>query len=337
MSPRDRLSALLVAVVWGINFPATALALDHFPPFLLVAVRYALIAIPTILLVPRPKVPLKWLLGVGFFIGTVQFAGLYLAMSLGLSSGLASIVLQASAPFTVLLAVLFLGERLSVRQVVGIAIAVAGLVAIAVSRAQAAALVPILVALVGALGWALGNISSRKALAPNALHLTLWASVVPPLPMAALSFFVEGPERIGTAFSTLFTVEALPSIAGLLYIVLLATLVGYGIWNRLLATYPSSTVAPFSMLVPVVGVLSSWLAFGELPDLVELLAGGFVVGGVLVASIRLPRRAPLPEPQAPGEPSGERFAAPPGLASNPASIQLTETTTGPVKKLKAGS
>ncbi|WFR67893.1 EamA family transporter [Curtobacterium flaccumfaciens] len=107
---------------------------------------------------------------------------------------------------------------------------------------------------------------------------------MPPIPMAVLSFVVEGPSRIGNALGTAFTAEALPADLGLLYIVLVATLVGYGIWSRLMATYPSSTVAPFSMLVPVVGVLASWAAFGEVPDVVEIAAGAVVVAAVLWSS-----------------------------------------------------
>jgi O-acetylserine/cysteine efflux transporter len=289
MSSRDRTLALFVALIWGLNFPATFLALQHFPPFLMVAIRYGLIAIPTILLVPRPKVKWRWLLAVGFFMGVVQFGFLYLAISIGLSSGLASIVLQASAPFTVLIAALFLREKLALRQVIGIGIAVAGLALIAVERAQAAALIPIIVCLLGALGWALGNVSSRSAAAPNALHLTLWASIVPPIPMLALSFALEGPQRIGDSLSTVFTLEALPADLGLLYVILIATLIGYVVWNGLLSRYPSSTVAPFSMLVPVVGVLSSWLVFAELPDAVELAGGVLIVTGVLAASLGTPR------------------------------------------------
>ena len=283
---RHRLLALLVAVCWGVNFPATALALEHFPPLFLVALRFALIAIPTLILVPRPKVPFRWLLGVGLGIGTMQFAFLYLGMAAGMPAGLASIVLQASAPFTVVIAGVWLRERISARQAVGIAIAVLGLAAIAVHRSQVAALLPVLLTLCGALGWAIGNVSTRKAQAPNALHLTLWMSVIPPLPMLAISLAVEGPARIGESLATAFTLEALPSVLGLLYVVVIATIVGYGIWNGLLKRYPSSTVAPFSMLVPVVGVLASWVAFGELIDLTELLAGAAVVAGVLVASYR---------------------------------------------------
>jgi len=281
---RHRLLALLVAVCWGVNFPATALALEHFPPLFLVALRFSIIAIPTLIFIPRPKVPFRWLLGVGLGIGTMQFAFLYLGMAAGMPAGLASIVLQASAPFTVIIAGIWLREKISARQAVGIAIAVLGLAAIAFHRSQVAALLPVLLTLCGALGWAIGNVSTRKAQAPNALHLTLWMSVIPPLPMLAISLLVEGPARIGESLATAFTLEALPAVLGLLYVVVIATIVGYGIWNGLLKRYPSSTVAPFSMLVPVVGVVASWLAFGELIDLTELLAGAAVVAGVLVAS-----------------------------------------------------
>jgi len=301
MSLRDRLLALFVVVCWGLNFPATALALEHFPPFFLVALRFSIIAIPTLLFIPRPKVPFRWLLGVGLGIGTLQFAFLYLGMAAGMPSGLASIVLQASAPFTVLIAGVWLRERITARQAAGIAIAVVGLGVIAFHRSQVAALLPVVLTLCGALGWAIGNVSSRKAQAPNALHLTLWMSVIPPLPMIAVALWVEGPARIGDSLATVFTLEALPSVLGLLYIVIVATIVGYGIWNGLLSRYPSSTVAPFSMLVPVVGVLASWAAFGEVIDLTELLGGAAVVVGVLVSSYRRRSRS-VPESMMPPQP-----------------------------------
>ena len=284
MPPRDQLRALLVAVVWGLNFPATAIALEHFPPMLLVAVRFALVAVPALLFVPRPRVPLRWLLGVGLGIGLLQFAFLYLGMATGMPAGLASLVLQASAPFTVLLAGVWFGEGITRRQAVGIGVAVLGLAVIAVHRAQVAALLPVVLTLCGALGWAFGNVCSRQARAPKPLHLTLWMSVVPPLPMLALSWLFEGPQRIGTALRTSLSLDALPSVLGLLYIVVVATLVGYGIWNALLSRHPSSVVAPFSMLVPVVGVFASWVAFRELIDPVEIAAGAAVVIGVLYAS-----------------------------------------------------
>lgn len=311
---RDQLLALLVAVVWGLNFPATTLALEHFPPLLMGALRFTLVAVPALLLVPRPQVPLRWLLGVGVGIGLLQFAFLYLGMAAGMPGGLASLMLQASAPFTVLIAGVWLRERLTRQQALGIALAVLGLAVIAVHRAQVAALLPVVLTLCAALGWAFGNVCSRQARAPKPLHLTLWMSVVPPVPMLVLSLLVEGPQQIGSALRTSVTLDALPAVLGLLYIVLVATLLGYGLWNSLLSRHPSNVVAPFSMLVPVVGVLSSWLVFGEVIDRTELLAGVVVVAGVLVAS-RPPRRPGAPEPLPAAEPEVRPEPRPEPLAT----------------------
>jgi O-acetylserine/cysteine efflux transporter len=290
MSPRDRLLALVVVVCWGVNFPMTALALDHFPPIFLVALRFALLAVPTLLFVPRPAIPWSRLLMVGLGLGILQFGFLYLGMAAGMPAGLASLVLQASAPATVVIAAIWLRERISRRQAIGIGVAVLALAVIAAHRAQVAALLPLVLTLCAAVGWGLGNVAVRRAAAPDPLRLTLWMSVVPPVPMLALSLAVEGPRRIGDSLVGAFSLAALPSVVGLLYVVLVATVLGYGLWTRLLAAYPSSTVAPFSMLVPVVGVLASWVAFDEVPDLVEVCAGVVVVAGVLVAS-RAPRGA----------------------------------------------
>lgn len=304
VQPRDRLLALLVAVCWGLNFPATALALQHFPPLLMVALRFGVIAIPTLILIPRPRIKLRWLIGTGLCLGVLQFTFLYLGMAAGMPAGLASLVLQASAPFTVVLAGIFLAERVTPRQVVGVVLAVAGLGTIAVHRGETAALLPVVLTLAGALGWALGNLCSRKAAAPNPFHLTLWMSVVPPIPMLAVSLLVEGPSQIAAALSTTFTVQALPALLGLLYIIVIATVVGYGIWNGLLARYPSSSVAPFSMLVPIVGVLSSWAMFGERIDAVEGIAGAAVLAGVLIGSLPLRLRRAGRRPAGSGSTGG---------------------------------
>jgi O-acetylserine/cysteine efflux transporter len=290
---RDRLLAALVAVLWGANFLAIHVGLEHFPPLLLAGVRFAVIAVPTVLLVPRPRVPLRWLLGYGVGFGTVQFLFLFVAMDLGMPAGLASLVLQASAPFTVLLGAVLLRERLSPRQGVGIGLAVAGLVAIAVGRAQSAELVPVLLTLVGALGWAFGNLANRLALreAPhpvNPLHLVLWMSVVPPVPLLAASWVSEGPAAWWAAGAGALGPAGVPGLLALAYIVVLGTLVGSGIWTGLMRRYPAGVVAPYSLLVPVVGIALAAVALGERPGAVELVAAGVIVGGVLLGTPRAP-------------------------------------------------
>lgn len=298
VSLRDRLLAVLVAVLWGCNFIAIHFALDLVPPLLLGALRFTVIAIPTLLLVPRPQVPWRWLLAYGLGFGTLQFVFLFIAMDIGMPTGLASLVLQASAPFTVLLGALLLRERIGPRQAAGIGLAVAGLAAIALARAQSAALLPVVLTLLGALGWALGNLASRMALRTpgvNPMHFVLWMSVVPPIPMLAMSLAVEGPTAGAATLAVASTPEGLPGIAGFAYLVVFGTLVGSGIWTMLMRRHPAGVVAPYSLLVPVVGIALSAVVLGEQPSVVELVAAAVIVGGVLLGTPRMVRAA-VPEP-----------------------------------------
>jgi O-acetylserine/cysteine efflux transporter len=301
---RDRLLAALVAVLWGANFLAVHIGLAHFPPLLLAGARFLVIALPTLVLVPRPPVRMRWLLVYGLGFGTVQFLFLFVAMDVGMPTGLASLVLQASAPFTVLLGAVFLRERLSRRQGVGIGLAVAGLVAIAVGRAQDAALVPVLLTLVGALGWAVGNVANRLAVrdaaaAVNPMHLVLWMSVVPPLPLLVASWATEGPAAWRDAAVVALSPAGLPGLGALAYIVVLGTVVGSGIWTALMRRHPAGVVAPYSLLVPVVGIGLAALVLGERPSALEMVAAGVIVGGVLLGTPgRRSVAAPEPEPVA---------------------------------------
>jgi len=290
MPVRHRLLAVAVAVIWGVNFLAIHASLTQFPPFFLVALRFLLIAIPTVMFVPRPQVPLRWLIGYGLGFGVAQFIFLYWGMAAGMPTGLASLVLQVSGPFTLVLGAVLLGEKVRRLQWIGIAVAMAGMVLVGVSRAQAAAIVPFLLVLAGGLGWAFGNLASRLAKPPNPLHLTLWMSVVVPVPMLVLSLLTEGPAQIASSLAGAFGPEAVPAWIGLAYTCVIGTAVGSGIWTWLLARHPAGVVAPFSMLVPVAGILTAALVLGERPTWLELFGGVVVVIGVMIGS----RRAVLP-------------------------------------------
>jgi O-acetylserine/cysteine efflux transporter len=286
-----RLLAASVAVMWGLNFIAIDASLAQFPPFFLVALRFAVIAVPTLLFVPRPRVPLRWLLGYGIGFGTLQFLFLYWGMAVGMPAGLASLVLQSSAPFTVLLGAVAFRDRVTARQLVGLGAATLGLAVVGWSQAQAAALAPFLLVLAGGFGWAIGNVSNARAKAPSPLHLTLWMSVVPPLPMFALSLVVEGPSTIGASFVPGPHMAA--ALLGLAYTVLVGTLAGSGIWTWLMARHSAGVVAPFSMLVPVVGLSASAVVLGERVEVATALGAALVIGGVLWGSLR---KAAAPTP-----------------------------------------
>ena len=314
---RHVLLAVSVAVIWGINFIAIHESLQQFPPLFLVALRFGIIAIPTLLLIPRPAVRTRWLIGYGLGFGTLQFIGLYLGMAAGFPSGLASLVLQSSAPFTVVLGALLLREKVSARSAAGIGIAVAGLVLVGVARGSVGSWWPFLLVVFGGFGWALGNLSTRKAAAPNPLHLTLWMSVVPPLPMLALSLIFEGPHRIAASIAGSLHPAAVPAWIGLAYTVLIGTVVGSGLWVWLMSRHPAGRVAPFSMLVPVTGLSAAWLVLGEKPQPLELLGGAAVIGGVLWASLR----------RSPASVAAAQTAQPEAETARPLSVSSVMPTT----------
>ncbi|MFD4690925.1 EamA family transporter [Streptomyces sp. NPDC058463] len=289
MTPRDRSLAVLVAVLWGLNFLAVRVGLDHFPPFFLAALRYLVLAVPVVLFVPRPGVPLRWLLGYGLGFGVAQFGLLFLAIEQGMPSGLASVVVQASAPFTVLLGALLLRERVSGRQLAGIGLAVLGMAVIAVDRARTAPLLPLVLTVLAALGWAVGNLASRRAKPRYPLRFALWMAVIPPLPLLALSAVMEGPGTGWRALGSAFGPDGWPGLVALVYIAVLGSVVGSGIWTALLKRYPAGVVAPFSMLVPVVGMAGAWLALHERPTGWAVAGAVAVVAGVLLGTGWLPR------------------------------------------------
>ncbi|MFD6391309.1 EamA family transporter [Nocardia sp. NPDC060259] len=299
MTSRDRLLGLTVVVLWGLNFLAIRIGLDHFPPFFFAALRFAVIAVPVLVFIPRPAVRTRWLLLYGTGFGILQFAFLFTAMRAGMPTGLASLVLQSSAPFTVVLGAVLLRERLRPVQVAGLAVAVLGMVVIGADRLADATLLPVLLTLAGGLGWAFGNIGARQAGADSPgfdpLHLTLWMSVVPVLPLLALSMTVEGPgtgvRALGAAVST---TDGLPALAALAYIAILATVCGSGLWTYLMSRYPAGTVAPLSLLVPVVGIAAAWVVFDEEPSAAALIGGVIVIAGAFAATTT--RRTPDPAP-----------------------------------------
>jgi len=298
MPPSHRFLAVAVAVLWGINFLAIHASLEQFPPLFLVALRFALIAVPTVLLVPRPAVETRWLVGYGLGFGTLQFLFLYWGMDAGMPTGLASLVLQSSAPFTVLLGAVCFRDQVNARRLLGLLLACLGLAVVGWQHSQSSALLPFLLVLAGGFGWAIGNVANARAQAPDPLHLTLWMSVVPPVPMLALSLAVEGPSRIGSSLD-LSAPDMIPALIGLAYTVVLGTIVGSGLWSWLMARHPAGVVAPFSMLVPIVGMSTAWLVLDEAISPGKAAGAALVVAGVLLGSHRpaqpsrsTPRRDP---------------------------------------------
>ena len=290
MPARSVALVVLVMALWGVNFVVIHEGLEHFPPLLFNALRFTLMAIPAVFLVGRPQVPWRFVLGVGATLGVVKFGLLFVSLDQGLPVGLASLLLQLQVVFTIAIAAMVLGERPRREQAAGAAIAFAGLAIIGIDRAASAPILPFVLVVGAAAAWGVSNTLTRMAQPPDALALLVWASLVAPLPLLALSLAFEGPTEIGDALAG---VDA-RAVVTLLFVALVSGLFGFAAWISLLKRYNAAAVTPFALLVPVFGIASAALALGERPSALEL-GGAVLICGGLAATLRPPRNsAPAP-------------------------------------------
>lgn len=292
MTPKHLALGLLVALIWGVNFVAIDLGLQDTPPLVLVALRFALVAVPLIFFVRRPAAPWRVIAGVGLFMSAGQFGLLFTAMHLGLPAGLAAVVLQCQMVFTLAIGAFVLKERPNRMQIIGAVVALAGLAVVALGRlegvgavAGAAAVVPLLICVAAGLSWGVGNVIARSATGASGFGIVVWSALVVPLPMIGLSMLFDGPAAVGDAFTTI----GWPTIVSVAFTAGFASLIGYSIWNMLLGRYPAALVAPFALLVPPVGLVAAALLLSEVPNTFELFGSALLIGGVAVGQVR--RRA----------------------------------------------
>jgi len=278
MSPKDLLLALVVVIAWGVNFVVIKIGLHGVPPMLLGALRFTLAAFPAVFFIKRPQLSLRWLLTYGLTISFGQFAFLFSAMYVGMPAGLASLVLQAQAFFTLGLASVFLHERFRAQNIVGLVVAAAGLALIGMQGGHTMTVAGFLLTLCAAVSWALGNIVTKRVGKVDLVGLVVWASLIPPLPFFALSYVFEGPRQIAAALSGI----SASSMFAVVYLAFVATLLGYGLWSRLLSLYPASQVAPFSLLVPIIGLASASLLLGEQLSAAQIAGAAFVIMGLVI-------------------------------------------------------
>ncbi|HIF5739238.1 TPA: O-acetylserine/cysteine exporter [Enterobacter kobei] len=284
MTRKDGLLALLVVVVWGLNFVVIKLGLHNMPPLMLAGLRFMLVAFPAIFFVARPKIPFKLLLGYGLTISFGQFAFLFCAIKFGMPAGLASQVLQAQAFFTIILGAFVFGERLQGKQLAGITLAVFGVLVLieASLNGQDVALLGFMLTLAAGLSWACGNIFNKlimqHAARPQVMSLVVWSALIPVIPFLAASFILDGPDVM---LRSLVDID-LTTILSLIYLAFVATIVGYGIWGSLLGRYETWRVAPLSLLVPVVGLASAALLLDETLSALQLLGAVLIMAGLYI-------------------------------------------------------
>jgi O-acetylserine/cysteine efflux transporter len=293
--PRDVVLAVVVAVLWGVAFVATRLGLDDFSPSQLTALRFVIAALPALVL-PRPPIGWPALAAVGLTLFAGQFLFQFFGIAQGTPVGIAAVVVHAQALFTIAFAAALLGERPTSRQWLGSAVALSGLAVIAATVGGDLTARGFLLTLLSPVSFGVGNVLLKRLDRADMPSLVAWLSLVPPVPALALSAALDGPGALPRALAG----GRWSGVAAVLYLGLVATTLAYAIWGALLRRYPAATVAPFALLVPLVGAAASALMFGERFGPVRLIGMAVLLLGlaVIVAPARVGATAAVGDTEA---------------------------------------
>jgi len=284
MPTRHRALAVLVTIIWGANFVVTDVALADTPPLVLTALRFLATAVPLVFLVPRPTAKARYVIGYGLVFGIGKFGVLYIAMAHGAPAGLASLVLQVQALFSVVLAGLVLHERMRPVQIAGVVAGSAGigLLAAGGGGGDGATIAGIGLTVLAGLSWAVANVLVRASGERRPLSWLAYSALVPPLPLFGLAAIADGPGAVVHAVTHL-TGSAIGALA---FIVYGSTLLGFGIWNWLVAQHGVARVAPFSLLVPIVGIATAAVFLHEPVTTLTVAASALTLAGLTLVTLR---------------------------------------------------
>jgi len=278
MRIRDFILAILVVAVWGFNFVVIKIGLHEVPPLLLCAIRFFLTSIPAIFFFKRPAIPVRILILYGLTMFALQFGFLFAGIYAGVTPGLAALIVQIQVFSTVILAALFLGEKINQWQILGMLVAFAGICWVGVKLGGTVSLLGFIFLIAAGTAWGVGNLIAKKIRSVNMFALVIWGNFVafPPTFISAFLF-----EDQATMLASLQHLNLL-TIAAILYLVYFSTMFGYGVWCWLLKHHPVATVAPYALLVPVLGLTSSAIVLGEPLQSWKLFAGMLVISGLCI-------------------------------------------------------
>ncbi|MGN1286019.1 MAG: EamA family transporter [Bradyrhizobium sp.] len=273
MKPADVGIAVMVAVIWGLAFVASRIALNEFSPELMTTLRFAIAALPCLFL-RKPDVPWPLLIA----ISSTLFLAQAFAIAHGVPVGLSSVVVQSQALFTIAFAAIAFGEMPTRPQVIGVAIAALGLLMICGTVGYDFSVAAFAILMICPVSFAIGNLLLRQAHAAPMFDLFAWLCLSAAVPLAVLTLISNGPQPTWQALSHM----SLTGLACVLCLGGISTSIAYWLWGRLLRDYPAAQVVPFALLVPFVGSAASSIVFGETFGPLRLAGMVTVIGGIAV-------------------------------------------------------
>jgi len=272
------LMAIAVPLIWGTGFVVAKGAISEFPPILLMAFRFLVTSLVLVWFVKPPIGQLRALFLIAIVAAAIQYSLTFSGLK-GLDAGFAALIVQLEVPFLVILGAILLGERPSQRKWLGIIIAFVG-VGLLVGKVEFNnAWGSVILVILGALTWAIGQIFVRKLKNIDGLTITAWTAVFATPQLFIMSLIFES-DHVNLILSADLSI-----LWAVLYLGLIMTALGYYFWNTLIRTYEIEKVAPFLLLLPVFSLLGGVIFLEELVSTVKILGGLIVILGVGFVSL----------------------------------------------------
>ena len=286
MKPLDTLSAISVAIIWGMGFVIAKAAMEHFSPILLMALRFTLTALCMIWFFrPDPKLFNK-LFWIAFVSAGIQYSLTFTGVS-GIDASTAALLIQLEVPFAILLAAVVLGDKLTIRQGVGVSLAFCGAILIVGEPKLANNMRYVLMVIGGGFAWSLGQIMIKMMGVSGGFSLISSVAVFAAPQLFIASYLLEDNQidQIITASPAAW--------AAVVYLGLVMTALGYAMWYRLLGLYDVNMVMPFLLLLPVASVVGGYLFLDEILTTKIAIGGLLALAGVAIITVRIKQFTPI--------------------------------------------
>ena len=286
MKPLDTLSAISVAIIWGMGFVIAKAAMEHFSPILLMALRFTLTALCMIWFFrPDPKLFNK-LFWIAFVSAAIQYSLTFTGVS-GIDASTAALLIQLEVPFAILLAAVILGDKLTIRQGVGVSLAFCGAILIVGEPKLASNMRYVLMVIGGGFAWSLGQIMIKMMRVSGGFSLISSVAVFAAPQLFIASYLLEDNQidQIITASPAAW--------AAVVYLGLVMTALGYAMWYRLLGLYDVNMVMPFLLLLPVASVVGGYLFLDEILTTKIAIGGLLALAGVAIITVRIKQSKPI--------------------------------------------
>lgn len=285
MSPHHLALLIFINALWGLNFPAGKLGTEVFGPLMFSTLRFSVVLLLLFPFLRIVKGQMKLIVLIGLCLGAGHYSIMFYALYLGDNISSIAIAAQLTVPFSTILAIVFLGERIGFIRIFAITLSFLGVVVIGFEPVGPEHLLALLAATVASAVMAVAAILMRRLTGVGVFNLQGWIALVSTIVLLLLTYAFDSHSLIALRN------VPLEQYWSPIYSAIGATIVGHGSLYYLLQRYEVNHVAPFITLSSLFAVIFGIVFMGENLTVKILIGGLLTLLGVTVIALRNARQS----------------------------------------------